>query len=320
MVTESVPLLQLMQTKGLGPRSLSHIIDRLDQDKLSVGDFVALAQEDMIDRYGVSGEQAFAIHANKQKAVDLAETLELHKIHPVLRGDAAYPTRLRSLLGDRAPPVLFLAGSIELIQRRAVGFCGARDASEEGLRCTEQVARALAERGMLVVSGHAPGVDEMAHAAALKAGGSTALVLPEGLLQFRPRPSIADLLTEDNGVIVSEFPPKLPWSVANAMQRNRTICGLVHALIVIEAGTSGGSWEAGQTANDLGIPLFVLAYANPAPSAQGNSLLLRNGGKPLPCLPGEPPDLTLLLQSLEFPLPNRESAQPTLFDQLAADA
>src|SRR5262249_15423980 len=154
-----------------------------------------------------------------------------------------------------------------------------------------------------VVSGHAQGVDETAHRAALAAGGQTVLVLPEGILRFRARASLAGYLSDDNAVVISEFPPKLPWSVGNAMQRNRTICGLVHALIVIEAGTSGGTWEAGQSALELGVPLLVLDFPNPAPSGLGNPLLLRQGGRPLPCHPAEPPDLSLLLEALELPNP-----------------
>jgi hypothetical protein len=88
-------------------------------------------------------------------------------------------------------------------------------------------------------------------------------------------------------------------------------------LIVIEAGTTGGTWEAGNTALGLGIPLFVLDYANPTASAQGNALLLKKGGQPLPCRHGETPDLTLLLQALELPLRTPETVQPTLFDHLA---
>jgi predicted Rossmann fold nucleotide-binding protein DprA/Smf involved in DNA uptake len=133
MVTESAPLLQLMQTKGLGPRSLARVIDLLGQDKLSLRDFVALATEEMVDRYGLKVEQASAIHANEPIARQLAEVLEHHRVRPVLRGGSSYPSRLQSILGDRAPPVLFTAGSLELIHRRGVGFCGARDASEEAL-------------------------------------------------------------------------------------------------------------------------------------------------------------------------------------------
>lgn len=320
LVTEAVPLLQLLQTKGIGPRALSRIMDVLDHSGQSLRDFVGLAPEEIVERFGLKAEQAAAIHGNEETARQLAEILEDRHIRPVLRGGSTYPSRLREVLGDRAPPALFLAGSIELIHRRGVGFCGARDASEEALRCTQQAALALTHHGLLVVSGHAHGVDETAHAAALQAGGQTALVLPEGILHFRPRPSISEWITEDNAVVVSEFSPKLPWSVANAMQRNRTICGLVHALIVIEAGTTGGTWEAGNTALGLGLPLFVLDYANPAPSAQGNSLLLSKGGRPLPCRPGEMPDLTLLLEALDLPLRATATVQPTLFDHIAEES
>jgi DNA processing protein len=294
-------------------------LDRLERDQLTLHDFVSLEPADIVERFGLKKDQASAIHKNEGPAADMAELLEERRVRTVLRGGPSYPDRLKAVLGKQAPPVLFVAGSTDLLQQRGVGFCGARDASAEALRCADQVARALARHGLLVVSGHAHGVDENAHRGALAAGGQTALVLPEGILHFRLRPSIAEFLTEDNALVVSEFPPKLPWSVANAMQRNRTICGLVHALIVIEAGTSGGTWEAGQAALGLGIPLFVLDYADPAPSGKGNSLLLRKGGRPLPSRPGEPPDLTLLLQALDLPLPSAKSVQPTLFDHLAKE-
>ncbi len=299
MASETVPLLQLMQTKGIGPRSLARLLDRLEHDDLSLPDFMALETEEIVARFGLNAEQACSLHANEETATQLAESLEQHAVRTVLRGSPWYPARLKTVLGDKAPPVLFLAGLPELLQRRGVGFCGARDASAEALGCAERLARTLAKQGFLVVSGHAPGADESAHRGALEAGGATAFVLPEGILHFRPRSSLADLLSEDQFVVVSEFPPKLPWSVSNAMQRNRTICGLVRALIVIEAGTSGGTWEAALDALKLEIPLFVLDFAEPAPSAQGNPLLLKKGGVALPCRSGELPDLGSLCEALD---------------------
>jgi DNA processing protein len=319
MVNEAVPVLQLMQTKGVGPRAFARVLDQLERDRLSLHEFVNLEPADIIERFGLKIDQASSIRGNEKPASDIAEKLEELAVRTILRNDSTYPARLRLALEREAPPVLFVAGSVELLGRRGVGFCGARDASPEALRCAEEVARALVRYRLLVVSGHAQGVDETAHRAALEAGGETAIVLPEGILHFRPRASIAEHLTEDNAVAISEFPPRLPWSVANAMQRNRTICGLVHALIVIEAGTSGGTWEAGQTALRLGVPLFVLDYSEPAPSGKGNPLLLGKGGRPLPCSPGQPPDLTLLLEALDLPLPKSKSEQRTLFDGLESD-
>src|SRR5437899_4098093 len=131
-----------MQTKGLGPRALSRLLDALSSDDRSVGDLVNLAPEDMMSRYGLNAEQARAIHDNEHVARQLIERLEQHHIRLAVRGGADYPERLQVALKEKAPPVLFLVGSAELLRRRGVGFCGARDASSEALRSADQVARA----------------------------------------------------------------------------------------------------------------------------------------------------------------------------------
>jgi predicted Rossmann fold nucleotide-binding protein DprA/Smf involved in DNA uptake len=94
---------------------------------------------------------------------------------------------------------------------------------------------------------------------------------------------------------VSEFPPALAWKAHNAMTRNRTICGLSNALLVIESGTEGGTFEAGNTALKLGEPLFCVEYANPPPSAAGNPILLSMGAHPLKRGRSGQPNLNRLL-------------------------
>src|SRR5262245_9799380 len=123
MTTEAVPLLQLMQTKGIGPRSLARLLDRLEQDQLSLPDFMALDVEEIAARFGLNEEQACALHANHETAAQVAELLEENSIQTVLRGGASYPARLKSLLADKSPPVLFIAGTPSLLQKRGVGFC-----------------------------------------------------------------------------------------------------------------------------------------------------------------------------------------------------
>jgi DNA protecting protein DprA len=311
MATEMASLLRLMCIKGIGPRSLSKLLDRLDQQGLSLTEFLNLEAETIVAGFGLNEEQASAIVSDDGTAAQLAQRLEENGVRTVLRSDDLYPDHLKTVLQDKTPPVLFLAGSTDVLQGLAIGFCGARDASADGLQAAESFAGAVARQKLLVVSGHAQGIDETAHRAALEAGGTTAFVLCEGILQFRPRPSIAEFMSEDRFVVISEFPPKLPWSVAGAMQRNRTICGLSQALIVIEAGTNGGTWEAGLEALRLGIPLFVIDYAEPAPSAQGNPLLLKRGGEALPFVPGNQPDLSPLLKAIESSQPR--SAERLLF-------
>jgi len=317
MRSETIPLLQLLQTRGVGLRAVSKVMDRLSSERLSLSDFIDLTPESIRDGYGLTYAQAASITENLSSAEGIAEVLDSRGIRTILRSDAEYPPRLKDALDGHAPPVLFAMNRPDLLQRRGVGFCGARDASSEAIRCADQLARALVEHDLLIVSGHAAGVDEATHFAALDAGGQTALVLPEGILQFRARKSIARMLTQDNSVIVSEFSPKLPWSVSNAMQRNRTICGLVHAMVVVEAGTTGGTWEAGLSALKLGVPLFVLDYSDPAPSAGGNPILIKRGGIPLPCRLGKEPDLSVLLRSLNLALKVSIPKTTGLFDHIA---
>jgi DNA processing protein len=65
------------------------------------------------------------------------------------------------------------------------------------------------------------------------------------------------------------------------MQRNRTICGLSRAMILIEARTSGGSIQAGRDCLKLGLPLFAAVYEGMPESATGNDELLNQGARRL---------------------------------------
>ena len=125
-------------------------------------------------------------------------------------------------------------------------------------------------------------MDLTAHTAVLAAGGTTTLVLAEGILHFRVKQALRPYVSDSgsaNFLALSEFPPALAWKAHNAMTRNRTICGLSNALIVIESGLEGGTFEAGKTALKLGEPLFCVEYAEPGVTAAGNPHLLANGAR-----------------------------------------
>jgi DNA processing protein len=106
-------------------------------------------------------------------------------------------------------------------------------------------------------------------------------VLAEGILHFKLKRELRDVWDDGRAVVVSEFLPGLPWSVHHAMQRNRTICGLSLAMVLIEARENGGSYEAGKASLELGVPLFAAVYEGMPVSATGNSELLGKGAKPL---------------------------------------
>jgi DNA processing protein len=167
------------------------------------------------------------------------------------------------------------------LEKPSLGFCGSRKASEKGLKTAWDCADQMARKSVNIVSGYAAGVDMTSHKAALEAGGSTTIVLAEGILNFRIKKPLQVLFDEERILVISEFLPKLPWSVRNAMKRNSTICALSDVMILIEAEEKGGSISAGRTCLAMKHPLFAPVYEGMPKSAVGNRILLKTGAREL---------------------------------------
>ncbi|HOD67128.1 MAG TPA: DNA-processing protein DprA [candidate division Zixibacteria bacterium] len=290
-------LLRLLAAPGLGARSVARLLLRLAAEQLPLEDFVALPADHLVREYALAPASADALASAGEEARELAEHLPAHRIRMVTIVDDGYPELLARRLGRTAPPVLFTRGDLGLLRVPMVACAGARECSAPGLAFARALAAALVRHGANIVSGYAPGIDTAAHGGALAAGGVTTAVLASGILHFTPRPGLASLGDETNTLVVSEFFPTMPWRSHSAMQRNRTICAMAHAMVIVESGVSGGTFAAGRAALEVGCPLCVVDWQDPPPSAEGNRLLIRRGGVPVADLSGALRELTRRLHS-----------------------
>jgi DNA protecting protein DprA len=210
------------------------------------------------------------------------EVTLLHPLHP------DFPQRLRDLEEKLPlPALLYVRGNIALLERPGAAIVGKRQPGEAALAVAAALAAGLAAGGINVVSGYAPGIDSAAHGSALRAGGTTTAVLPEGLHHFQARPEMQDYLTVDNILVVSQFDPDAGWAAYQAMARNKLVAALANALVVIVAGAErdaagrhSGTFDAGMSALKLGLPVFVTAPSFfPAPPP-GNLELIKSGAQP----------------------------------------
>ena len=202
-----------------------------------------------------------------------AEALTTQGVSAVLLGSPDYPASLAAL--RNAPSCLFYRGPRELLYGPGIGMCGSRNASPDGLRAAEACGEVAADHGIAVVSGYARGVDMSTHVSSLAAGGTTVIVLPEGISNFRIRRGpFAENWDPARALVVSQFSPSRPWSAATAMSRNSVIIGLSRALVVVEAQDKGGTFAAGTKALDLNRRVFALSFADNPP---GNAVLLQRG-------------------------------------------
>ena len=191
--------------------------------------------------------------------------------------DAAYPSKLKNITDP--PVVLYYKGNLSGLESSPViGVVGTRKASAYGLNTAKKMGYQIAKCGGILVSGLAEGIDGSAMTGALTAGGKVVGVLGCGADVVYPamhRSLYRD--TEQNGCLITEFPPKTPPHKWNFPKRNRLISGLSNGVLVVEAPAISGSLITARQAADQGRDVFVVPGNIDVPTQQGSNALLRDG-------------------------------------------
>ena len=151
-----------------------------------------------------------------------------------------YPKLLRSIRDF--PYGIFYKGRLPAEEKKQIAVVGARVCTHYGKHLAEQLAGQIAQAGGEVVSGAAYGIDGAAQWAALSAGGASFAVVGGGVDCRYPRANdrLYDRLEEEGGVL-SEFPPGTKPLRYHFPLRNRIISGLSEIVTVIEAKHGSGS-------------------------------------------------------------------------------
>ncbi|MFJ3495372.1 DNA-processing protein DprA [Streptomyces sp. NPDC086091] len=211
-----------------------------------------------------AGLRARAARADPAHDLTLADTAGVRFVIP---GDTEWPGPLDDL-GDTRPTGLWIRGrpSLRMWALRSVALVGARACTDYGAHMAATLAAGLAERGWVVVSGGAYGIDGAAHRGALAAGGATTAVLACGV--DRPYPAGHTQLINriaEQGLVVGELPPGDHPTQSRFIQRNRVIAALTAGTVVIEAAHRSGSLVTARAAQRLGR--HTMGVPGPATSA-----------------------------------------------------
>jgi DNA processing protein len=154
--------------------------------------------------------------------------------------DEEYPQRFKKY--DDSPMVLFTQGIINLNIPKVIAVVGTRKITSYGKDLCNNLITDLADRGVLIMSGMAYGIDICAHNAALKNNLQTVGVLAHGLDRLYPaihKPTAKKML--ENGGLITEYPSGTNPDRENFVKRNRIIAGVADAVIIIESAEKGGS-------------------------------------------------------------------------------
>jgi len=190
-----------------------------------------------------------------------------------------YPQLLREIYDP--PTLLYVLGNIELLNRHVISIVGARRPTPYGNQMAERLARDLADRGLVIASGMARGIDASAHRGALASTvGSTIGVLGCGIDVVYPKENKKIFeQVEQRGVIVSESPLGTFPAPQNFPIRNRIIAGMALGVVVVEGQQYSGSLITARLAMEFGREVFGVPGNATQPSSFGPNQLIKQGAK-----------------------------------------
>ena len=234
--------------------------------------------EQLIQRFGTAGEALAALPELAQRGgrrITLASEAAVDKeladgarlgAQLIAACEPAFPQALAAL--DPPPPVIWVRGRAEILNRPSVAVVGARVASAAGQRFARGLASELGQSGHVIVSGLARGIDAAAHEGGMPTG--TVAVLGGGVDDIYP-PEHRDLYARiaESGCVVSESEPGRAAVARDFPRRNRIISGLCRAVVVVEAEMRSGSLITARLAAEQGREVLAVP-GSPLDPRQGD--------------------------------------------------
>lgn len=224
-------------------------------------------------------KRAIASSAKDEKLDYIIHKIDEYKMDVTTFLDKDFPSILNHIYNP--PAILFMRGNRALLDKRLnrIALVGARRCSLYGWNVARMLGKELGKYSAIIVSGGARGIDTHGHEGLLASLGYGIVVMGCGLDIVYPRENtkLFDRILQNNGLLVSEYPPGTPPSAKHFPARNRIISGLSRGVIVVEAKGSSGSLITADMAVSEGRDVFVVPCNLLDHTADGNKFLMRNG-------------------------------------------
>jgi DNA processing protein len=277
--TEVLATVALSLVPGVGPQRLRLIVATFGSAQAALDAPPSKLQS--LDGVGWAAASAIKEARPEDGARVLAQLASLGA-RVVVSGQPEFPAQLEEI--HDPPPILYVWGDGSLLTKACVAFVGSRDHTAYGAEAARILATAVAQ-GAVIVSGMARGIDAIAHAAALDAGGAGSIgVLGNGFGVVYPAANRA--LYERmvaHGCLVTEHPPGERPHAGSFPRRNRLISGLSRAVVVIEAARGSGALVTATAGAEQGRTVLAVPGPITSPTSVGCNTLIQQGAKPALC-------------------------------------
>ena len=247
--------LALTLTPGLGPRRIREAMQQLESASQLFS--LPLTGIEGLRFPAAAAQFIFEGRAREAAEQEWARASE-QDVQIVTCGSEHYPAPLREIYDP--PPVLWVRGDASLLALPSIAIVGTRHPSPYGTGMAEMLARDLAARGILIVSGMARGVDTAAHKGAIAAGKPTVAIWGTGADVIYPKENkkLAEDILLTGGAIVSELPLGTFPAPQNFPRRNRILSGVSIGVLVVEASENSGTRVTARCAAEQGRDVYAV--------------------------------------------------------------
>jgi len=266
----------LTLTPGMGPTRIWKAMGRLDSAaqlfEVSLTELEGLGMPANSAQFVFEGKARAAAEDEWKRVAEAGGSI-------LTPEDEGYPERLREIYDP--PAVLWIRGSVELLSRPGIAVVGTRHPSPYGAGMAELLARDLANRRLVILSGMARGVDTAAHKGAIEAGGKTVAVWGTGIDVIYPKENkkLAESIVATGGTIVSEYPLGTFPAPQNFPIRNRILSGMSIGVLVIEAAEYSGTRITARCAMEQNRDVYAVPGNVTNKNAWGPNTLIKQGAK-----------------------------------------
>ncbi len=264
---DRISWLRLLRSRRVGPSTFYRLMTEHGSAQAALEALPEVARAAGVDKYEICPEGVVLAEMKAARAAGA---------RLICAGEAAYPTDLLQV--SDAPPMMWAVGDVSVLSRPMISLVGARNASSLGVRMARALASDLGEKGYVIVSGLARGIDTAAHQASLETG--TIAVLGGGVDVMYPaeNTNLAQDIAE-GGVRLSEQPMGLVPQARHFPRRNRIISGMARATVVVEAAAKSGSLITARNALDQGREVLAVPGHPFDARAAGCNMLIRDGAR-----------------------------------------
>jgi len=242
-------LMSLSDIKGLGNKRIIQLLEKFPSVKsIFEADRQRFSDVGFVDNK--TYEQIQEASRGSERYQEILKECRQSGIQVISYLDRRYPRQLKQ---EKVVPLLFAKGDVELVSKPCISIVGSRESSVESQEWAYKIARTLSNKGYVIVSGGALGIDSAAHKGALAGSGKTISVLGSGIEEVYP-PENEEMIEEiaKTGLVISARYPKQGVNRYSLLDRNMITSGLSNSLLIVTSTGEGGTSSQYQDAKSQG--------------------------------------------------------------------